>query len=130
VWSGRCRTLAARALLAAADHRRARAELQRAAEDLEAAGAWGRRDEALLLLRRLGDRPRPGRGPAAAPAGDRLGGLTPREREVAALVAEGMTNAQVALRLRLSERTVEKHVSNVLAKLDVGTRTALARVIR
>ncbi len=52
--------------------------------------------------------------------------LTPREQEVAALVAEGLTNAAIARRLVLSERTVENHVAHCLHKLDLPTRSALA----
>ena len=48
----------------------ARAELRRAAAELEARGAWGYRDAALRLLRRLGDRPRPAAAPDAGPDGD------------------------------------------------------------
>ena len=45
--------------------------------------------------------------------------LTPREREVIALVAEGRTNLGVARRLALTERTVETHIANIMAKLDL-----------
>jgi pimeloyl-ACP methyl ester carboxylesterase/DNA-binding CsgD family transcriptional regulator len=48
--------------------------------------------------------------------------LTPREREVLALVAEGFGNAQIAARLSISEKTVRNHVSNVFDKLGVWTR--------
>jgi DNA-binding NarL/FixJ family response regulator len=48
-----------------------------------------------------------------------LGLLTPREREVLALMAEGRTNVGIAKRLFVSERTVETHVASILAKLDV-----------
>lgn len=47
--------------------------------------------------------------------------LTPREREVLALMAEGRSNAAIAGRLVVSEGTVEKHVANVFAKLDLPT---------
>ena len=53
-------------------------------------------------------------------------GLTPREREVLRLVAEGLTNRQAADRLSLSERTVEAHVYRILAKLDLPSRAAAA----
>jgi DNA-binding NarL/FixJ family response regulator len=120
LWAGRCRTLAGEAL---AD----RAELRRAAAELEQRGATGYRDAALRVLRRLGDRPRPR---VAAPAADGpFAALTPREREVAALAADGQTNAQIAARLQLSESTVEKHVSRALGKLGLATRAGLAGLL-
>jgi DNA-binding NarL/FixJ family response regulator len=57
-------------------------------------------------------------------AGDHV--LTAREAEVTALVAKGLSNAQIARHLTLSERTVENHVSRILSKLDLTARTALA----
>ena len=57
---------------------------------------------------------------APAPRGDdALGELTPREREVLALVAEGRTNASIAKELWLTEKTVETHVRSILGKLDL-----------
>jgi DNA-binding CsgD family transcriptional regulator len=53
-------------------------------------------------------------------------GLSPRELEVIRLVAAGKTNQTIATELFLSEKTVERHVSNILAKLGVGSRTAAA----
>ena len=50
---------------------------------------------------------------------DTLGELTPREQEVLALMAEGRTNAAIAKRLWLTERTVETHVRSILGKLDL-----------
>jgi LuxR family transcriptional regulator, maltose regulon positive regulatory protein len=52
--------------------------------------------------------------------------VTPREREVLALLAEGLTNQQIAERLVLSEHTVHRHVTNILRKLDLPSRTAAA----
>jgi DNA-binding NarL/FixJ family response regulator len=51
---------------------------------------------------------------------------TPREREVALLIAEGLTNAELAQRLYISPKTAAVHVSNVLAKLGMGSRTEVA----
>ena len=51
--------------------------------------------------------------------GDPLGDLTPREREVLALMAEGRSNAGIARRLWLAPGTVEKHVKSILAKLGI-----------
>lgn len=73
-----------------------------------------------------GDAGRPlGRGPAADAGG--AAGLTPRETEVLALVAAGLTNREVAGRLFLSPRTVDMHVRNLLAKLGCRTRTEAVR---
>ena len=54
-------------------------------------------------------------------------GLTTREREVIALVADGLTNAEVAERLWISPGTVRRHLENVYGKLGVHTRTAAVR---
>jgi DNA-binding CsgD family transcriptional regulator len=130
LWAGRCRTLAGEALTADGRADEARVELRRAAAELEARGAWGYRDAALRALRRLGDRPRAYMPePAGRSGDDRLAALSPREREVAALVADGHTNAQIAARLHLSERTVERHVSSALAKLGLSSRTGVVRLL-
>ena len=52
------------------------------------------------------------------------GFLTPRQVEVLQLVAEGLTNREIAQRLGLSERTVDRHVSDTLTRIDVSTRAA------
>ncbi len=57
--------------------------------------------------------------------------LTPRETDVARLLVEGQTNPEIAEALFISERTVQSHVANIMAKLDVRSRTAAAaRVVR
>ena len=51
-------------------------------------------------------------------------GLSPRELEVLRLIASGWTNRAIAAELVLSERTVDRHVSNIYAKLGVSSRAA------
>jgi DNA-binding NarL/FixJ family response regulator len=53
-------------------------------------------------------------------------GLTPREREILVLVAQGKSNHDIAAALTISERTARTHVSNVLAKLGLASRTQAA----
>jgi DNA-binding CsgD family transcriptional regulator len=66
--------------------------------------------------------------PVAAPAASDPFGLTPREREVLVLVSTGRTNRQIADELFISESTAGVHVSNILGKLGVATRTEAASV--
>jgi DNA-binding CsgD family transcriptional regulator len=76
-------------------------------------------DAAMSLLRHLGVHGHSGsRG--HRPRGD--GRLTPREQEVLELLGHGLTNADIAARLYVSRRTIEHHVSNILAKLGLHTR--------
>jgi non-specific serine/threonine protein kinase len=75
-------------------------------------------DEAIAIG--LDDRPEDRRRACPAP------GLTPRESEVAALVARGLTNRAIARQLYVSVRTVEVHVDHILTKLGFRTRTQLA----
>jgi DNA-binding CsgD family transcriptional regulator len=93
----------------------ARAHAAEAARHLAHWRGW-RVDQLRAVERRLGLGPEP-TGPEA---------LTPREREVVALVAEGLTNAQLAERLYISPRTAAVHVSNILSKLGMGSRTEVA----
>ena len=52
--------------------------------------------------------------------------LTRREKEIAALVSRGFTSRQIASKLVLSERTVDKHVANILKKLSLHSREQIA----
>lgn len=62
----------------------------------------------------------------AEPGSEVLDSLSQREREVLTLMAEGLSNLQIAERLGIGEKTVKTHVSNVLGKLDVSDRTQAA----
>src|SRR6266511_3441839 len=111
----------ARALLALGIVRRrgrqkrpAREAIEAALEAFETLGAAGWAAKARAELGRIGGR-------------TRSEGLTAAERRVAALVAEGRTNREVAAALFLGERTVETHLSHVYAKLGVRSRAELAR---
>ena len=91
---------------------------RRAFSELESLGAAREADEAAALLRRQGVKTRS--GPRA------VGLLTEREVEVLRLLAEGLTNAQIAARLFISPKTVEHHVGRIYRKLYVGTRSEAA----
>jgi len=54
-------------------------------------------------------------------------GLTSREREVARLIAQGKSNGEIAAELVLSKRTVEKHIANILSKLELTGRAQIVR---
>jgi DNA-binding CsgD family transcriptional regulator len=57
-------------------------------------------------------------------------GLSVREREVAALVAQGLSNKEIATHLHLSVRTVESHIRHVLMRVGLVNRTQLATWLR
>ncbi len=113
----------ARAELAAGDQATSVARLADVHTDLLALGARWDADRVGQALRAEGE-------PASRPwRGGRRGygaELSPREQEVADLVAKGLTNRQIAETLFLSRRTIDRHVSAVMRKLDVGSRTAVA----
>src|SRR5262249_23387266 len=93
---------------------RAVAAARAARDELGQWPGW-RRDEIDALVRRL-----------EGGAGDSEGELTSREREVAALLAEGLSNADVARRLYISPKTAAVHVSNILMKLGMSSRAEVA----
>jgi DNA-binding NarL/FixJ family response regulator len=63
--------------------------------------------------------------PAPGTRGDDVR-LTRREREIAGLIAEGLTNRQIAARLVISQRTAESHVENILSKFGFTSRSQVA----
>ena len=70
------------------------------------------------------------RRPPAGRRADRLAALTDREIEVLALVAQGLSNTEVAARLFVTETTVKSHLAHVFAKLGVASRTAAVSAAR
>ena len=70
------------------------------------------------------------RGPAPVPEGPPVEGLTQRERDVLRLLADNLTDREIATALTISIRTVETHVSSILHKLGVRNRTEAARRYR
>ena len=103
-------------------HTGTEASVRHALATFEAVGAARYADKARRTLRGLGVRlasRRSGRGSDDP--------LSQREMQVASLVAEGLTNAEIAGRLVLSVRTVESHLDHVYARLGISSRAALAR---
>jgi len=106
---------AARVRARTADACRALGDHDCAALETQAARAVFERLGATVDLDRL----------SAPPEGRSLpAGLSAREAEVLRLVAAGLTNRAIATALTISERTVDRHVSNIFIKLDVSTRAA------
>ena len=92
-------------------------------------GAAGRARRAGGTARRRGDGVEPRRtGAAGRPSDENPFGLTPRERQVLAALAEGATNREIAAALFMAEKTASVHVSRILAKLGVRSRTEAAAV--
>jgi DNA-binding CsgD family transcriptional regulator len=112
---GLLRTTLAGSLAATGDRAGAIRAVRRVLDDDLARWPGVRRDRALGLARRL-------EGSSTRPDGE----LTGREREVAALLAEGLTNGQLAERLFISPKTAAVHVSNILAKLGLSSRAEIA----
>ncbi len=123
----RARTLVGTALGRSGDSKTGIAELEAAERTLAGLGAMREADAAAHELRRLGRRgPRRTRDLARRPG---VNSLSPREREVAALVSEGKRNRDIAGALFVSEKTVESHLSRIYDKLGVRSRAALAASI-
>ncbi|RFU39488.1 LuxR family transcriptional regulator [Actinomadura logoneensis] len=93
-----------------------------------AAEAGGRTERDAVLADALAERrSAPSAGPGAAPgAGRPRGPLSPREWEIAELVAQGLTNREIADRLVIAKRTADSHVEHILAKLGASSRAEIA----
>ena len=111
---GRSRLAYGSALRRARQKAAARTALESAARDFDAVGARVWAERARAELARVGGRP-----PSS-------GALTPTERRVAELVAQGLQTKEVAARLFVSPKTVEGHLSRIYAKLGLASRTELA----
>jgi DNA-binding CsgD family transcriptional regulator len=121
IWA---RTSLARANAAEGDTAGAESVLWDALAIAEEVGAATERAHVDQLLRQLGIRTWR-RGPRTRASGD-LSALSDREREIANLIASGASNPDIAGTLFLSRKTVERHVSNILGKLEVKNRAQLA----
>jgi len=109
------------------DRQEAVAAFTAAADLADRIGALSQGRLAAQALRRLGVRAWR-RGPASG--GDGLDALSDREREIAILVAGGGSNREIAEALLVSPKTVERHLTNILAKVGLRNRTELAASVR
>ncbi len=107
-------------LIAETDRELAQDYVRTAHAAFEKLGAGRMADEAASLLRGWGVRGQTG--------AKRVGRLTERERQVLDLISHGLTNAEIADRLFISQKTAANHVGNVLMKLGVRSRTEAAAV--
>jgi two-component system nitrate/nitrite response regulator NarL len=96
--------------------------LLKAIEKVHAGEMWFDR----ATMQRLLANPANGGGGKPLPHADRLATLTEREREIVALIGEGLRNRRIAARLHLSEKTVRNHLTTIFSKLDVADRLELA----
>ncbi|WP_328808109.1 helix-turn-helix transcriptional regulator [Nonomuraea antri] len=134
--AARARWRLAEALLAAGEREAAQAEWELARETASKLRAAPLERALLTFGRRARFTARPSSGGEAALVGgvasaggvapSDVGLLTARETEVLRLVAEGLTNREIAERLFIAQKTVSVHVSNILGKLQVSTRTQAA----
>lgn len=94
---------------------------------MDACGSVRARDFLRRELRKLGARAEV-RGPATAGESG-MAALTQREREIADLITDRLTNPEIAAKLFLSKKTIESHIRNVFVKLGVSSRVEVARVV-
>lgn len=123
--AARARILAGHLLGAAGDTQKALTELQQATDELTPLGATHYAAQAIRERRRLGERLARGGRRASTLTG--IASLSDREHQVARLVQDRLTNREIAERLVLSEKTVERHLSRIFVKLDARSRVEVAR---
>jgi DNA-binding CsgD family transcriptional regulator len=117
---GSCCAAAARLLLASGREEEAREQVKVAGELLSDWAGWRVAEVASLrVLLDMGDNS----------VGTGASALTPREREVALLLSDGLTNAELARRLYISPKTAAVHVSSILHKLGVSSRSEIAALV-
>ena len=125
LFGGRAALLLGRGLSATGQQKPAVETLLAAEAQLTACGASREADASARELRRLGQR-----APRSRPVERRgVADLSPREGEVARLVASGRTNKDIAAALFLSEKTIESHLARIYSKLDVHSRAALTAAL-
>lgn len=125
---GRALALAGQAHARAGDRGRAIATLESAHAVLVDCGAERQRDLVARWLRECG-RPTPRPAGRAAAAATGVDGLSQRERQVAELVAQGLTNNGIAEEMFVTAKTVEDHLTRAFAKVGVSSRAGLAAAI-
>ena len=124
-------TLAGAAALAACgDQDRACAEARAAQSVFRSCGAVTFARAAAGLRRRIAaSGPRNGRGRVGPAQRGAIAALTRRERQVASLVSQGLTNRRMSQLLHVTDKTIEMHLSNIFAKLGVSSRTQAAAAL-
>ena len=123
--TARARLDLAASLISLGRHESARREVESARVTLQALGATSALARVGAMLEKLGETPA---APLTGATEGPLAQLSRREIEVLRLVAQGLTNHDIADRLVLSEHTVHRHVTNILRKLGLPSRAAAASV--
>jgi ATP/maltotriose-dependent transcriptional regulator MalT len=126
--AARAQLLAGMAFARAGDKGRAVDALEQAANAFESFESHRYRAEAVRELRKLGHRVHRRTRPGIRNA-DGIESLTERELEIARLVVDRRTNAEIAAQLFLSQKTIEAHLRNTFRKVDVANRVELARAV-
>jgi DNA-binding NarL/FixJ family response regulator len=127
IQAARARALAGHHLGTAGNPETALRELQQATDELTALGATHYAAQTIRERRRLGEPLARGGRRASTMTG--VASLSDREYEVARLVQDRLTNRQIAERLVLSEKTVERHLSRIFVKLGARSRVEVARIL-